>query len=134
MECNLLQFGKECFIDLRPQEQLLQNELNWAWFLSKQEKNTLFQIRQQHITKWNNIPILIWYRRSITRLQSIEKHGTHSIQILDSKTLAHYENKFTKTFRPTNILHIFTKFQFGVFHHDFFFASKQLNISKFSNM
>ena len=22
----------------------------------------------------------------------------------------HYENKFTKTFRPTNILHIFTKF------------------------
>ena len=22
----------------------------------------------------------------------------------------HYENKFTKTFRPTDILHIFTKF------------------------
>ena len=27
--------------------------------------------------------------------------------------ILHYENKFTKTFRPTDILHIFTKFQFG---------------------
>ena len=25
-------------------------------------------------------------------------------------TVKHYENKFTKTFRPTDILHIFTKF------------------------
>ena len=30
----------------------------------------------------------------------------------------HYENKFTKTFKPTDILHIFTKFQFGVFFRD----------------
>ena len=34
-----------------------------------------------------------------------------------------------KTFRLTDILHIFTKFYFGVFHHDFFV--NQLNISKF---
>ena len=32
----------------------------------------------------------------------------------------HYDNKFTKTFRLTNILHINAKFEFGVFHQDFF--------------
>ena len=32
----------------------------------------------------------------------------------------HYENKSRKTFRPTNILYIFTKFWFKVFHRDFF--------------
>ena len=31
-----------------------------------------------------------------------------------------YENKFTKTLRPTDILRTFTKSYFGVFHHDFF--------------
>ena len=38
----------------------------------------------------------------------------------------HYENKFTKTFRPTDILHIFTKFSSW-----FFFVTNEVNISKF---
>ena len=41
----------------------------------------------------------------------------------------HYENKFTKTFRPTNILHIFTKFFIMIF-----FVTNQLNISKFLSL
>jgi hypothetical protein len=42
----------------------------------------------------------------------------------------HYENKFTKTFRHTDILHTFTKFWFGVFYLDFF-VTNQLNVSEF---
>ena len=50
-----------------------------------------------------------------------ENHKTISTRIeMLNRLYIHYENKFTKTFRPTNILHIFTKFFFGVFHHDFF--------------
>ena len=33
----------------------------------------------------------------------------------------HYENKFTKTFRPTNILHIFTK---GAFTYEVGFLGR----------
>ena len=43
----------------------------------------------------------------------------------------HYENKFTKKFRPTNILHIITKFYFGVFRIEILFVTNQLNINKF---
>ena len=47
-------------------------------------------------------------------------HMPNVVRIWQELAHLHYENRSTKTFRPTDILRIFTKFQFGVFHCDFF--------------
>ena len=49
----------------------------------------------------------VFFPLDLKQTPAIEK-----LKLLDYFNLAniHYENKFTKTFRPTDILHIFTKF------------------------
>ena len=62
----------------------------------------------QYVQTWNNYELL-QYTSQHSSIKQVKLLGFLN-PIWTGELGIHYENKFTKTFRPTDILQIFTKF------------------------
>ena len=107
------------FLPFRCQNSVLYNNMSIVWW-SNGPIYILMYPQNGHIGSYTDLYKVAYWGTACWDLACWELAKCRTAELYVLETIAHYGNKFTKTFRPAGILHIFTKFQFGVFHQDFF--------------